>query len=150
MAARSESRLSCDDFGLPRLGALCVVTASRPFGASTADVPPGGQFLREGHGGRDFSWKFGRSFFLWFLSRRGLLLMRLGTCVPEPAMRVSGVVEGNPGSDPGARFAPVGTVFEVDVLVLERAPQPLDENVVEETAAPVHRDADAAPFEGLR
>ena len=38
------------------------------------------------------------------------------------------VVEGNPGSDPGARFAPVGTVFEVDVLVLERAPQPLDEN----------------------
>jgi type I site-specific restriction-modification system R (restriction) subunit len=48
------------------------------------------------------------------------------------------------------RFAPVGTVFEVDVLVLERAPQPLDENVVEETAAPVHRDADAAPFEGPR
>ena len=37
----------CDDFRLPRLGALCVVTASRPFGASTADVPPGGQLAAE-------------------------------------------------------------------------------------------------------
>jgi hypothetical protein len=30
--------------------------------------------------------------------------------------------------------------------IIER-PQPLDENVVEEAAAPVHRDADAGPFE---
>jgi hypothetical protein len=29
----------------------------------------------------------------------------------------------------------------------EERPQPLDENVVEEAAAPVHRDADAGPFE---
>jgi hypothetical protein len=38
----------------------------------------------------------------------------------------------------------VGVALEVDVLVFEAAPKPLDEDVVEPTAAPIHRDADAS------
>ena len=63
-------------------------------------------------------------------------------------MGAPAVVEGDPGSDSGTRFASVGIVLEVDVLVLQRAPQPLDEDVVEEATTPVHRDADAGPFKG--
>src|SRR5439155_9451011 len=44
------------------------------------------------------------------------------------------------------RLAAVGVAFEVDVLVFQAAPQPLDEHVVDPAAPPVHRDADA----GLR
>lgn len=43
----------------------------------------------------------------------------------ERLMRATGVVKDDPRSDPGARFAAVGVAFEIDVLVLERAPQPL-------------------------
>ena len=39
------------------------------------------------------------------------------------------------------RLAPVGIALQVDVLVLERAPQPFDEHVVHPAAAAVHRDA---------
>jgi hypothetical protein len=42
---------------------------------------------------------------------------------------------------------------EIDALIFQRAPQPFDEDVVEEPAAPVHRDPppgiDRAPSERL-
>ena len=40
-------------------------------------------------------------------------------------------------------LAAVGVAFEVDILMLERAPQSLDEHIVHPTAPAVHRDANA-------
>jgi hypothetical protein len=54
--------------------------------------------------------------------------------VAEPLKGARAAVEGDPGSDSDTRFASVGMVLEVDVIVLQRAPQPLDEDVVEEAA----------------
>lgn len=57
------------------------------------------------------------------------------------------IVEGHPGGDAGSGFAAIGVGFEVHLLVLERAPQPLGEDVVEPAATPVHRDADIGSLE---
>src|SRR6516162_1441407 len=40
-------------------------------------------------------------------------------------------------------LAAVGIALEIDLLVLERAPQPLDEHVVHPAPATIHRDAHA-------
>src|SRR5262245_11571567 len=56
-------------------------------------------------------------------------------------MRAAVVVECEPGGDAGMRLSAVGIAFEVNVLVLEGAPQALDEHVVHPAAAAVHRDA---------
>src|SRR3546814_10856660 len=47
---------------------------------------------------------------------------------------------------------PYTTLFrsQVDALVLQRAPQPLDKDVVEKAAAPIHRDAHAGLLQALR
>ena len=64
--------------------AHCRASNEGPSGHIVSHPLRADGFLREGHGGRDFSWKLGRSFFLWFLSRRGLLLMRRGRVYPSP------------------------------------------------------------------
>src|SRR5262249_19788400 len=61
----------------------------------------------------------------------------------ERLVRTAGVVEGEPGRDASMGLTAVGVAFEVDILMLERAPQPLDEDVVHPAAAAVHRDANA-------
>src|SRR5215470_7865708 len=57
------------------------------------------------------------------------------------------IVEGHPRCDPGARLATIGIAFQVDVFVLQAAPQALDEHVVHPAAAAVHRDLDTGAFE---
>ena len=57
-------------------------------------------------------------------------------------MRTSSVVEGDPLGDSAFGLASVSIALEVDVLVLERSPQSLDEDVVPPSPAAVHRDAD--------
>jgi hypothetical protein len=52
-------------------------------------------------------------------------------------------VERDPFADAGPGLAAIAVALEVDVLVFERAPQPLDEHVVHPAAASIHRDAHA-------
>jgi hypothetical protein len=44
---------------------------------------------------------------------------------------------------PAPRLAAIGVGFQMHLFILDRAPQPFDENVVHETAASVHRNRDA-------
>src|SRR5438477_12824901 len=57
-------------------------------------------------------------------------------------MKARVVVKIDPLSDAGFRLAAIAVAFEIDILVLERAPQPLDEHIVHPPAAAVHRDLD--------
>ena len=57
-------------------------------------------------------------------------------------MRAPVVVEGDPCGDAAVGFAAVGVALEVDVFVLKRAPQSLDEHVVHLPTAPIHRNGD--------
>ena len=60
---------------------------------------------------------------------------RHGRPVGQRLVGTAIVVEGDPGADPGARRAAVGIGFQVDLLVFQASPQPLDEDVVEPAAA---------------
>ena len=53
-----------------------------------------------------------------------------------------GVVEFDPLCDDPHRFEAVGQLVQVDRLVFERAPEPLDEDVVHTAAPPIHGDRD--------
>ena len=53
------------------------------------------------------------------------------------------VVKSDPFGDAARGFAAVGVALEVNVLILQRPPQPLDEDVVHPAAAAVHGDRDA-------
>ncbi len=57
-------------------------------------------------------------------------------------MRPLGVVEVDPLRDDPHRFEAVGQLVQVDGLVLERAPQALDEDVIHAATPPIHRDRD--------
>ena len=52
------------------------------------------------------------------------------------------VVEIHPSADAVSCFVAVGVGFQVNLLIFDRAPQPLDKDVVHEAAASVHRDRD--------
>ena len=62
------------------------------------------------------------------------------------------VVEVDPLADDAPGLEAVGELAQIDGLVFERAPQPLNEDVVQAPAPAVHRDPDAglpqAPGEG--
>src|SRR5262249_24530388 len=60
--------------------------------------------------------------------------------VAKRLMWALSIVKRKPRGDAAVRLAAVGIALQVDVLVLERAPQPFDEHVVHPTAAAVHRD----------
>ena len=62
---------------------------------------------------------------------------------PHRLVRAPKIVEVHPGTDAGPRLAGVGISFQMHLFVLDRAPQPFDENVVHEAAASVHRNRDA-------
>ena len=50
--------------------------------------------------------------------------------------------------DPGAQLPRALVAAQVDVLVLDGAPEPLDEDVVHPASAPVHADSDLLLAQG--
>src|SRR6202007_317449 len=58
-------------------------------------------------------------------------------------VRASIIVESDPLRDAARGFAAIDVALEIDVLVLERPPEPLDEHVVHPAASAVHGDRDA-------
>ena len=73
---------------------------------------------------------------------KAIALPRPASVRPAP-LRSLGVVEADPLADDATGGEAIRDVVQVDRLVFERAPQPLDEDVVHEPAPAVHRDADA-------
>ncbi len=67
--------------------------------------------------------------------------------IAERLMRSLVVVEVEVVLQRREQIEAAGEVAGIDQLVLERAPQPFDENVVERTAAAIHADQDAALLE---
>ena len=64
-------------------------------------------------------------------------------------MRPAPVAELQIASYRGAGFGDAGVGPEIDFLVFDRAPQPLDEDVVAPGALAVHADGDARVLERL-
>ena len=64
-------------------------------------------------------------------------MKRIGGLVPQGLMRSLEIVEVEVASDPGAGLCNALVRMQVDFFVLDRAPEPLDEDVVDE-AAPCH------------
>src|SRR3982750_2403280 len=60
-------------------------------------------------------------------------------------MRSAGVVEAEIPADRGASLGDRVVSSEVDLLVLDRSPEPLDEDVVAPGTLAVHADGDAVP-----
>ena len=58
------------------------------------------------------------------------------------------VVKVKPGANTGFGFGHCRISVQVDLLVFEAAPQPLDEDVVHAPALAVHADHDPVPFQG--
>ena len=58
------------------------------------------------------------------------------------------VVKVQPGTNAGLSFGHCRISVEVDLLVFETAPQPLDEDVVHAPALAVHANGDAMPLQG--
>ena len=58
------------------------------------------------------------------------------------------VVEAPPSTDPGLRLGDAGISVEVDLLVFQAAPQPLDEDIVHAPALAVHAEGDRMALEG--
>src|SRR5437899_9612336 len=67
---------------------------------------------------------------------RGAVAVRL--------MRAGLIVEADPFADTGFGLATLAIALEIDILMLQRAPQPLDEDIVHPAAATIHRDLDAS------
>jgi len=57
------------------------------------------------------------------------------------------VVEAQPSADPGLRLGDAGISMQIDLLILQAAPQPLDEDVVHTATFAVHADRNAAMLE---
>ena len=72
---------------------------------------------------------------------------RRGKLVVHCLMRAAMILKSHPRSDAVSRFAPVSIGFQMHFLIFDRAPQPVDENVVHETTASVHRNRDAHGLE---
>ena len=62
-------------------------------------------------------------------------------------MRPDGVVEVDPLPDDPFRLEAIGQLVQIDRLVFERPPQPLDEDVVHAPAPAVHGDRDTRVLE---
>ena len=58
------------------------------------------------------------------------------------------VVKVQPAANAGLGFGHCRIGLEVNLLVFETAPQPLDEDVVHAPALAVHADHDPVPFQG--
>ena len=67
----------------------------------------------------------------------------------QSLMRASAIVKGYPRRDASLGLAAVGIAFQVDVLMLQRAPQALYEDVIHPAAAAIHRDFDLVSLEDI-
>src|SRR5512132_2611270 len=77
------------------------------------------------------------------LSASAPVMLSRQTAIGRPAPDAGfGDYKSEPSRDSGTRRAAVGVALEIDVLVLQRAPQPFDEDVVDPAAAAVHRNPD--------
>src|ERR1700736_3589373 len=76
-------------------------------------------------------------------------LVNLPRCaIAEALVLALRVVEVQPGANAGLGFGHIRISMEVDLLIFEAAPQPLDEDVVHAPALAVHADHDPVPFQG--
>ena len=75
---------------------------------------------------------------------RALAPYRHRCAVAQRLVKTGLVVESDPFADAGFGLAAVAVALEIDVFVLERPPQPLDEDIVHPAPAPIHRDLDAS------
>src|SRR6516162_4664251 len=57
------------------------------------------------------------------------------------------VIEAEPGANAGLCLGDTGIGMQVDLLILQTAPQPLDEDVVHTATFAIHADGDTAPIE---
>jgi len=59
------------------------------------------------------------------------------------------VIKAEPGADAGLGLGDTGIGVEVDLLVFQAAPQPLDEDVVHVAALAIHADGDRVALQGV-
>ena len=62
-------------------------------------------------------------------------------------MRSCGIVPGEIGPETSLQFLTAVRQLQIDVLILDRAPEPLHKDVVQSSALAIHTDADAVLFE---
>ena len=62
-------------------------------------------------------------------------------------MRAHCVVKGEPFADHAVRDEAIGQLMQIDRLVFEQTPQPLDEDIVHAASPAVHRDRDVRALE---
>src|SRR5437660_10590687 len=76
-------------------------------------------------------------------------LVNLPRCaIAEALVLAFRVVKFQPGANTGLGFGHSRISMEVDLLIFEAAPQPLDEDVVHTPALAIHADHDPVPFQG--
>jgi hypothetical protein len=63
----------------------------------------------------------------------------------EHAVRARVIIKIDPCPDPGTGLHAIGLALQVNVFVLEAAPQPLDKDIVHPAASAIHRDFDLCP-----
>src|ERR1700716_2833392 len=79
---------------------------------------------------------------------QAFLVNLLRCAITEALVLALCVVKVQPGANTGLGFGHTRISMEVDLLVFEAAPQPLDEDVVHAPALAVHADRDAMPLQG--
>src|SRR5207245_3978001 len=99
----------------------------------------GGDVGEGAAGRRSRSSPYPRAFCFVGLARRA---------IAEALMLALLVVEAEPGADASLRLGDAGIGVEVDLLVFEAAPQPLDEDVVHVAALAIHADGDLVALQG--
>ena len=57
------------------------------------------------------------------------------------------IVKPKPVPEPNPQLGSIGKGSEIEILMFERPPQPLDKNVVLDASATVHTDGDAVVFQ---
>src|SRR6516162_6334041 len=106
-----------------------------------ASISPVSELAREAGGSADGRQRRSSTYPLAFvvnLARR---------VVAEALVLALFVIEAEPGANAGLCLGDTGIGMQVDLLILQTAPQPLDEDVVHTATFAIHADGDTAPIE---